>query len=253
MARTSAASETPSAGYREIAEVLMHEIQRGTWAAGSQLPAESDLAARFGASRNTVRESLRRLNRQGYIRQQRGSRSIVVSNTPIESFVNSIESVDDIMRYSSETVPRIVATDMIVADNAMAEQIEVPLGSRWLRVQLLRIDTVTERAVGYSEIYINPAFAAITERLQESTQLYRMLAEQFGLQFGRVEQMIEAEAASSSVASLLDVAPGSAIMRVRTEFVTDDDGIVEIAFGHFPAKSYRMEIALERREENLGA
>lgn len=240
-------------GYREIADTLMHEIQGGTWIAGSQLPAESDLARRFGASRNTVRESLRQLDRQGYIRRQRGSRSVVVSNTPIESFVNSIESIDDIMRYSSRTEPRIVATDMIVTDADMAAEIGVEPGSQWLRVQLLRISMPDGKAVGYSSIYIDPRYAAICERLAESTPLYRMLAEQFGLEYVRAEQMIEAQAATSSIAGLLGLAEGSAIMRVRTEFVTEGEDVVEIAFGHFPASGYRMEIALKRCENTAGA
>jgi GntR family transcriptional regulator len=239
-------------GYREIADVLTHEIQSGAWVAGSQLPAEADLVERFGASRNTVRESLRQLGRQGYIRRQRGSRSVVVSSTPIESFVNSIESIEDIMNYSTDTEPRIVATDMIIVDEAMATQIGVLEGSQWLRVELLRISAGTGVAVGYSQIYIDPRYVAICERLSESTPLYRMLAEQFGLEYIRVEQIVEAEAASPGAASLLEVAPGSAIMRVRTEFVCQGDEVVEIAFGHFPARSYRLEIALERRDAKAG-
>lgn len=249
----STASTQDGMGYREIADVLMHEIQRGTWPAGEQLPPETELGRRFGASRNTVRESLRCLDRQGYIRRRRGARSTVVSTTPIESFVNSIESIDDMMHYSTRTVPQIVAVDMIVAGEELSERLGVPLQSRWLRVQLLRLTHGSRTPVGYSETYIHPDYASITERLSESQPLYRMLAEQFQLNYARVEQMIEATAASPAVASLLGVAQGSAIMLARTEFVTETQVVAEIAFGHFPAKRYRMEIALERCERPAGA
>lgn len=233
--------------HRVVADIPTREIQRGIWPPGMQLPAEATLAERFGISRGTIRESLCRLDRQGYISRQRGARSTVVSATPIESLVNSIESIDDIMRYSSHTVPRIVA------DKAVAGRLNAAVRSHWMRVRLLRLDDADRTPVGYSEIHIAPAYAEIAGHLQENAPLYQMLADRFGLVYDRVEQTIEAVAASSSAAEFLGVTPESAIMRVRTEFVTKNGGTAEIAFGHFPMKRYRMAISLKRSDLPTGA
>jgi len=75
-------------GYREISQALIADIKAGLWAIGDQLPTEAELVDRFGASRNTVRESLRELDLYGYIKRRRGTRSILVAREPL-SFVNS--------------------------------------------------------------------------------------------------------------------------------------------------------------------
>ena len=50
-----------------IALQLEHGIRNGDIEAGSKLPSERELAAQFGASRNVVREVLRRLEAQHLI------------------------------------------------------------------------------------------------------------------------------------------------------------------------------------------
>ncbi len=57
---------------------IRRRIQSGDWATGMRLPAERDLAAQFGAARNTVRRALSDLEAEGLIRR-RGQRSRVVN------------------------------------------------------------------------------------------------------------------------------------------------------------------------------
>lgn len=58
---------------REIADRLRTAILSGKLAAGDKLPVEQDLANRFGVSRSTIREALKRLAAQNLIRTRRGN------------------------------------------------------------------------------------------------------------------------------------------------------------------------------------
>lgn len=58
--------------YRQVADALRREIDNGTYPPGSRLPSESDLSARFDASRNTVRSGLSLLVTQGLITSSQG-------------------------------------------------------------------------------------------------------------------------------------------------------------------------------------
>lgn len=62
----------PSAGH-QIAEAIRELILGGKLAADQRLPGEQELAARFGVSRPTVREALKRLAAQNLIRTRRGA------------------------------------------------------------------------------------------------------------------------------------------------------------------------------------
>jgi DNA-binding FadR family transcriptional regulator len=61
-----------SAGY-QIADQLRTLILAGQLSADDRLPGEQELAARFGVSRPTVREALKRLAAQNLIRTRRGA------------------------------------------------------------------------------------------------------------------------------------------------------------------------------------
>lgn len=63
--------------YRRIADDLRQQIITGDRPPGSDLPAESDLAARYSTTRQTIRSALGVLRSDGLILTSRGSRTIV--------------------------------------------------------------------------------------------------------------------------------------------------------------------------------
>lgn len=63
--------------YRRISEALEDEIRGGQLGVGDQLPAENDLARRFGVSRMTVRQALAELARKRLITTRAGSGSYI--------------------------------------------------------------------------------------------------------------------------------------------------------------------------------
>ena len=58
--------------YRQVADALRREIDNGAYAEDGRLPSESELSARFHASRNTVRAGLNLLVTQGLITSSQG-------------------------------------------------------------------------------------------------------------------------------------------------------------------------------------
>jgi GntR family transcriptional regulator len=65
--------------YRQIAEDLRKQIDDGTLAPGSQLPTEIELREKYDASRNTIRDAVRRLSSQGLIETKPGRGTFVTT------------------------------------------------------------------------------------------------------------------------------------------------------------------------------
>ncbi len=63
--------------YQSISSTIRDEIKNGQFAAGAMLPTEEQLADRFSASRQTIRQALSVLVHEGLITKQRGSGSRV--------------------------------------------------------------------------------------------------------------------------------------------------------------------------------
>lgn len=72
MTRQKESKPRPSAGH-QIAEAIRESILAGKLVVDERLPGEQELAARFGVSRPTVREALKRLAAQNLIRTRRGA------------------------------------------------------------------------------------------------------------------------------------------------------------------------------------
>jgi len=71
--------------YQRIAEDLRVKIASGTLASGAQLPTELELSDAYAASRNTIRDAIRRLISQGLVETRQGQGTFVTRT--IDPFV----------------------------------------------------------------------------------------------------------------------------------------------------------------------
>ena len=87
---------TKTPRYAEILKALQNEIALGEHAVGTLLPSEASLCKRFGVSRFTVREALRRLQEDGLVSRVQGAGSRVLRDTPSGVFVQNYRSMSDL-------------------------------------------------------------------------------------------------------------------------------------------------------------
>jgi GntR family transcriptional regulator len=74
--------------YQKIAEDIRKQIGNGVLARGAQLPTELDLGDRYGASRNTIRDAIKRLTSQGLVETRPGQGTFVTRT--IDPFVTML-------------------------------------------------------------------------------------------------------------------------------------------------------------------
>ncbi|MCS6949212.1 MAG: LacI family transcriptional regulator [bacterium] len=65
--------------WRQIAENLQAQIERGEWRTGDRLPPETELARRWGVSRMTVQRAMHELQRLGLVQRRRRAGTVVTS------------------------------------------------------------------------------------------------------------------------------------------------------------------------------
>lgn len=88
MARTTPHDPPPSASeplYRRIATELLGELRDGTIPPGERLPSERRLAGHLGVSRETVRQSLELLRRDGLVTTDRRGSHATLPGLPVET------------------------------------------------------------------------------------------------------------------------------------------------------------------------
>jgi DNA-binding FadR family transcriptional regulator len=82
--------------YRQIATLLGDKIDQGVFPIGTLLPAERELAQRFGVSRTTVREALIALEVAGKVSIRVGRGVQILEATPRRPEVHDSADVDDL-------------------------------------------------------------------------------------------------------------------------------------------------------------
>jgi len=114
-------------GAPDLAAVLRREISEGHFGHNERLPAERDLARRFGVARGTVREALRQLEELTYVERRPGSGTYVIyvdENTPraVVEMTRPIDLVD--ARFALEPhICRLAVLQATVRDFERADAI----------------------------------------------------------------------------------------------------------------------------------
>jgi GntR family transcriptional regulator len=133
--------------YQQIADDLRRQIEAGTLEPGKQLPTELELREVYNASRNTVRDAIKRLSSLGLVESRPGSGTFVTQE--IDPFVTVLTTPPEIAdgsadpegaSYLSEvsaahrkakTDPVQVAT--MPAPDKIAARLRIPVGSQVVR------------------------------------------------------------------------------------------------------------------------
>ncbi|MFC8425695.1 GntR family transcriptional regulator [Streptomyces sp. NPDC057236] len=92
MARTTPHHHSPAEGeplYRRIATELLGELREGTIPPGERLPGERQLAEHFEVSRETVRQALQVLRRDGLVATDRRGSHATLPGLPVETPASS--------------------------------------------------------------------------------------------------------------------------------------------------------------------
>lgn len=215
-----------AARHEEIAEELRRAIDREEYAVGSRLLPETELAARYGVSRGTVRQAVAALTSEGLIGSRQGARRVVLASRRNQSFAE-LRSFAQWARAMGRTATgRVVASEYCPATAQDSVRLQMPVGVPVLHVLRLRgLDgepVLLERTV-YAD-WIAPAVERIEADCPSVTQ--RLFADT-GLVFAYGEHVIDAVAAGAQDAELLGVRRTSPLLRVRRVTTTREGRPVE--------------------------
>ncbi|MET8167166.1 GntR family transcriptional regulator [Streptomyces sp. NPDC005329] len=215
-----------AARHEEIADALRRAIDREEYAVGARLPAETDLAARYGVSRGTVRQAVAALTAEGLIGSRQGARRVVLASRRSQSFAELRSFAQWARAMGREATGRVVAQAYRPADAEDAVRLQLRDGTPVLHVLRLRgLDgepVLLERTV-YAD-WISPAVESIEPDCASVTQ---RLLDDTGLVFAYGEHVIDAVAAGAQDAELLAIRRTSPLLRVRRVTTTREGRPVE--------------------------
>ncbi len=198
-------------------------------------------------SRYTVRDGIRQLSDRGLLSRHAGLGTIVKAKGARGAYVQSIDSLDELLRYPPETRLKVTKTRSVRADPALASLLRCKRSARWMKISGLRSLTKAKRPICWTDVYVVPEYAAVARVIGERPiPVYRLIEERLGETAGSVEVSLFASRVPADVATALGVAPGSPAMTIVRRYTGLKQRVFEVSVSLHPEGRFTYSIELKR-------
>ncbi|HEX2891969.1 GntR family transcriptional regulator [Vineibacter terrae] len=233
--------------YVTVANALMAAIAAGRHPVGSTLPTEHELCERYGISRFTAREALRQLRDAGLVTRRPRAGTTVVATQRRVPYTQTLGSLDALLQYATDTELRLVYTGTIEVDRALAREIPLGLGQRWLFGIGIRYRRDDEVPVCLTRVYVNPDFDDVARRLSNRADaIYKLIEEHHGVSVARVEQRIFAVPLGRDEALHLKAKASGPALRTLRLYYDSDDRLLEVSDSIHPGERFSYAMTINR-------
>lgn len=234
--------------YRDIADILRGEILGGGYAVGDPFPKEFDLCDRFAVSRHTVRSALSCLEREGLLKRNKATGTVIRSVEPSAAFIQKLASVDDLLQYPVETRLDAKSLESVTADETVARWFETAEGTPLSRIRSVRSRIDDGLPLCWSEIYVRREYAGVFDEVGKDTRpVYRIIQKLYRLEISRVEIELGAVTMKNPEAGFLSVEEGTAAARILRRYYGRDGRVFETSVSMHPQDrfTYKLTFANE--------
>jgi GntR family transcriptional regulator len=233
--------------YQDVADILMDEIADGAFPIGSMLPTELELCQRFEVSRYTVREALRRLEEMGLVARRQGSGTVVQATNPGTGYVQTLNTLAQLLQYPPETRLYVKETKLLKADRRNARLLHSPAGQEWFRISGVRRVHSSGQPICWSDIYVAPEFKGVTELLEERARpVYSMIEDEYNVQIDHVGIELFASTVPDELADALEVEQGTAVMTIIRRYTSRENRLFEVSVSIHPEGRFTYSVELKR-------
>jgi GntR family transcriptional regulator len=230
--------------HRSIRDDLRLRLSTGEWSAGQRLPSETDLAARYGVARMTIRQAVGALASEGVVVRRQGLGTFAAEQLPARSADGLMSFTESMRMQGRDVATRLVAASVEQPPSAARDALR--LGGSAAAVLVRRLRTLDGCPVAVQSSWLPFArFAGLDSEPLLNGSLYAMLEDRYGVQIVRARQAIIAAAADGDDAGLLELQPGAPVLRITR--TTYDSSNIAIEYGISAMRpGYPVETVMER-------
>ncbi|MEW2123114.1 GntR family transcriptional regulator [Streptomyces sp. NPDC007259] len=237
---SSEVSSSAKAKYLQIADDLAAQIRAGALSAGDAVPSETELMERYGVASGTVRKAVAELRTTQLIETHHGKGSFVRSRTPVQR-----KSSDRFRRshrkagkaaYLAEAEQsggkpsvNVLFIGPVEAPEDAAERLSVPVGSQVLarKRRYFRDGIPTEEATSFLPWDIAKDIPELFAENPGGGGIYARL-EDHGHTLAEFTETVRARLATKGEASALALSPGSPVLHLVRNAITEEGHVVEV-------------------------
>jgi DNA-binding GntR family transcriptional regulator len=230
--------------YQELANILQHEIENQTYPVGTRMPTELALCNRFSVSRFTVREAFRRLIDNGMVIRKQGSGTLVISKNPTTMFVQKLNSIEELLRYSKDTILKVKDTKSIKTDSKLAATLGCAPGEAWHQIEGIRyLDE--QSPICWTDVFIRPEHKELASQIgHDETPVFMIMEREFGIVADTITIDLFAGSMDETKAWELGVQPGIPTLVIVRSYHDKNGKTFEVSVSEHPTGRFTFSIDL---------
>ncbi len=230
--------------YLQIKDTLKRQILEGTYAPYQRMPSESELMAKFGVSRITVRQALRDLHREGLIFTTQGKGTFASKPKAMQD-VQHLEGFEEAMNSKGyETSAQLVSIKEISPTKDVQDKLNIQ--ARDGVVEVVRVRYLNREPVSVDTSFFPVAIGQQLFSKDLGRDIFPLLENELSINLGRADISLEARPADANIAKLLQMDIGEPIMWVQRLTLDIENNPVDYEYLAFRGDSYKYHFHVER-------
>ena len=233
--------------YLQLARGLQELIQAGHYAIGSLLPTEVALATLHRVSRQTVRQAIGELRKQGLLSARRGVGTRVEARQPSQRVSYSMMSASDLIEIAKGTEMTVDRRRWIEARGGLAAELGCRPNHRWLQLDCTRQSLGNPRPFAAVRVYIDGRVAptlSIPDHLYAA--LFVMIETQCGEVLTEIQQAIRATTLDRALAAQLDAVEGAPALEITRRYFSSGRRLVLVSVNTLPSDRFLYSVTITR-------
>lgn len=207
--------------YQQLAQLIEHAINTGSYENGDALPTEKEFCEAYSISRVTVREAMNVLKRLELVETRRGSGNYVSKATPVNRDLLGVHDFDLQIEASGHTNEiELIHFEKNYISTAVAKNLQVTAKTPLIKV--MRVRKAGQVPLFIETIFlVAQQFDALTEADFLSTKVFsKKLRDTYGVEITEITLVLDPVLLSSEQATFLHVSelPAAGLMNERISF-----------------------------------
>lgn len=232
--------------YFQLKQLILADIKAHDRQPGDRLPGDHELCAAHDISRTVVRQALSELESEGVIERIKGKGTFVAQAKVPEGLVQSLTGLwEDVAARGSQLRSQVLRQEVVPADSKLAADLQISTGEPVILLERLRFVDGQPWALTITQLPQRLAPGLVHEDLTEQS-LYALLEQSYGVRLVRGRRSVGATVASPELARSLGIAPGDAVLVLRSISLGVDERPVETFVAYHRADRSRFEVELTR-------
>ncbi len=236
--------------YASVRRMILQCLEKGEWHAGEKLPAEPELAHRFGVAVPTLRVAVGDLVAMGVLDRYQGKGTFVTQHNSPRHELRYSNIFTSRGKKSIDTVRKDIFMKKVKPDSKTADQLALGINPDYIWRIRAALEANT-KVVALLELSLPfSLFSRLTKAHIEQNErnLYSIYQTVCGVTVLRMEERVFARSANRTVAMALGVKVGHPTLVVDRRAFTVDDRPIEVRQRTFEGLSheYRFAHAAER-------